>query len=84
MPQSWFNNFLKWTATVLTLLGAALVSAKTDTALASLIQSWDVRCLNLGCVVWLIWSVRIRDFGLIVVNGGLLLIYLVGTVRSFL
>jgi len=38
----------------------------------------------LGCLVWLIWSVRIRDFGLIVVNGGLLLIYLLGTVRSFL
>jgi hypothetical protein len=84
MPQSRLNNFLKWTATVLTLLGAALVSAKTDPTLVDLIQSWDVRCLNLGCVVWLIWSVRIRDFGLIVVNGGLLLIYMLGTVRSFL
>ena len=84
MPQSRFNNFLKWTATVLTLLGASLVSAKTDPTLVDLIQSWDVRCLNLGCVVWLIWSVRIRDFGLIVVNGGLLMIYMLGTVRSFL
>jgi hypothetical protein len=84
MPQSRLNNFLKWTATVLTLLGAALVSAKTDPTLVDLIQSWDVRCLNLGCVIWLIWSVRIRDFGLIVVNGGLLLIYMLGTVRSFL
>jgi len=84
MLQSQFNNFLKWTATVLTLLGAALVSAKTDPTLVDLIQSWDVRCLNVGCVVWLIWSVRIRDFGLIVVNGGLLLIYMLGTVRSFL
>jgi hypothetical protein len=84
MPQSGLNNFLKWTATVLTLLGAALVSAKTDPTLVDLIQSWDVRCLNLGCVIWLIWSVRIRDFGLIVVNGGLLLIYMLGTVRSFL
>jgi len=84
MPQSRFNNFLKWTATVLTLLGAALVSAKTDPTLVDLIQSWDVRCLNVGCVVWLIWSVRIRDFGLIVVNGGLLMIYMLGTVRSFL
>jgi hypothetical protein len=84
MPQSRLNNFLKWTATVLTLLGAALVSAKTDPTLVDLIQSWDVRCLNVGCVVWLIWSVRIRDFGLIVVNGGLLLIYMLGTVRSFL
>jgi hypothetical protein len=84
MPQSRLNNFLKWTATVLTLLGAALVSAKTDPTLVDLIQSWDVRCLNLGCMIWLIWSVRIRDFGLIVVNGGLLLIYMLGTVRSFL
>jgi len=84
MPQRPFNNFLKWTATVLTLLGAALVSAKTDPTLVDLIQSWDVRCLNVGCVVWLIWSVRIRDFGLIVVNGGLLMIYMLGTVRSFL
>jgi len=84
MPQRRLNNFLKWTATVLTLLGAALVSAKTDPTLIDLIQSWDVRCLNVGCVVWLIWSVRIRDFGLIVVNGGLLMIYMLGTVRSFL
>jgi hypothetical protein len=84
MLQSQFNNFLKWTATVLTLLGAALVSAKTDPTLVDLIQSWDVRCLNVGCVLWLIWSVQIRDFGLIVVNGGLLLIYMLGTVRSFL
>jgi hypothetical protein len=84
MPQRLFNNFLKWSATVLTLLGAALVSAKTDPTLVDLIQSWDVRCLNVGCVVWLIWSVRIRDFGLMVVNGGLLLIYMLGTVRSFL
>jgi len=84
MPQHPFNNFLKWTATVLTLLGASLVSAKTDTTLVDLIQSWDVRCLNLGCMIWLIWSVRIRDFGLIVVNGGLLMIYMLGTVRSFL
>jgi hypothetical protein len=84
MPQSRFNNFLKWTATALTLLGAALVSAKTNPTLVDLIQSWDVRCLNVGCVVWLIWSVRIRDFGLIVVNGGLLLIYMLGTIRSFL
>ena len=84
MPQRPFNNFLKWSATALTLLGAALVSAKTDPTLVDLIQSWDVRCLNVGCVLWLIWSVRIRDFGLIVVNGGLLLIYMLGTVRSFL
>jgi hypothetical protein len=84
MPQHQLNNFLKWSATALTLLGAALVSAKTDPTLVDLIQSWDVRCLNVGCVVWLIWSVRIRDFGLIVVNGGLLLIYMLGTVRSFL
>jgi len=84
MPQHPLNNFLKWSATALTLLGAALVSAKTDPTLVDLIQSWDVRCLNVGCVIWLIWSVRIRDFGLIVVNGGLLLIYMLGTVRSFL
>ena len=84
MPQHQLNNFLKWSATALTLLGAALVSAKTDPTLVDLIQSWDVRCLNAGCVLWLIWSVRIRDFGLIVVNGGLLLIYMLGTVRSFL
>jgi len=84
MPQRPLNNFLKWSATTLTLLGAALVSAKTDPTLVDLIQSWDVRCLNVGCVIWLIWSIRIRDFGLIVVNGGLLMIYMLGTVRSFL
>ena len=66
------NKILKWTALVLTLTGAICTSMKLDPA--------NIYLLNLGSVVYLIWSYRIREWSLVIVNIGLLAIYLPGAV----
>lgn len=63
---------LKWTATVLTLIGALLTSLAIDPV--------NVWFLNLGSILFVIWAVRIKDLAMITVNSGLLLIYTVGTI----
>lgn len=68
------DNFLKWTATVLILIGAVLTSFAIDPA--------NIYFMNVGTLVWLIWALRIKDKALIVVNAGLLIIYIIGFIRS--
>jgi hypothetical protein len=63
---------LKWTGTVLTLIGAVLTSID--------IQPYNVWLLNIGSAVFVAWAVRIRDGAMITVNLGLLLIYTVGVI----
>ena len=62
----------KHAALAATLLGAGA------TALA-----WDpvnIALLNVGALLYLYWSWSVRDWNLAAVNGGLLLIYLVGAI----
>jgi hypothetical protein len=40
----------------------------------------NIALLNLGAVLYLYWSVKVRDWNLVAVNGGLLLIYIIGAV----
>jgi hypothetical protein len=70
------NNILKWSATVLILIGAVLTSFAIDPA--------NIYFMNIGTLIWLIWALRIRDKALIVVNAGLLVIYLIGVGRVIL
>jgi hypothetical protein len=63
---------LKWTGTVLTLIGAVLTSID--------IQPYNVWLLNIGSAVFVAWAVRIRDGAMITVNLGLLTIYSVGVI----
>lgn len=65
-----FNNILKWLACFVTLSGAIATSLAWDPL--------NIWLLNIGAVLYLIWSIRIREFSLITINAGLLLIYLVG------
>ena len=67
------NSFLKWSATVLTIVGAILT--------ASNIYPLNVWAFNIGSVLWLIFAYRIRENSLIVVNSGLLVIYIFGIVK---
>ena len=63
-------------ALVLTLLGAAA------TALA-----WDpgnIVLLNAGSLLYLYWAMKVRDWNLIAVNGGLLTIYVIGAIIRLL
>ena len=63
-------NYVKWTATAVTLLGAVLASLD--------VYPVSAMVLNLGSFLFLIWSLLIRDPAMITVNLGLLLIYTTG------
>lgn len=68
------NNILKWVATTITLIGAVLTSLN--------IYPLNVITFNLGSVLWLIFAIRIKEPSLIVVNAGLLLVYVAGLVKA--
>lgn len=61
---------LKWTACFITLAGALCTALRIDPT--------NIYLLNMGSFLYLIWSVRIRELNLIVINASLLLIYIVG------
>lgn len=63
-------DYLKWFATVVTLTGAVCTSFRFDPL--------NIYMLNAGALLFLIWSILIKDKALIVVNAGLLLIYILG------
>ena len=62
--------FLKWTACAVTLAGALCTALRIDPI--------NIYLLNMGSFLYLIWSVRIRELNLIVINAALLAIYVVG------
>lgn len=74
--KSQLNSILKWTATVTILIGAVLTSLAIDPL--------NIYIMNVGTLIWLIWALRIRDNALIVVNAGLLVIYLGGVIRALM
>jgi hypothetical protein len=64
------NWWLKWVACAVTLSGALCTALRIDPT--------NIYLLNLGAVLYLVWSIRIREWNLIVVNVALLLIYITG------
>ena len=64
------NFWLKWVACAVTLSGALCTALRID--------PMNIYLLNLGAVLYLMWSIRIREWNLIVVNVALLLIYITG------
>lgn len=64
------TEFLKWLGTALTIAGAVA------TALA--IDPLNVYLFNAGAVTWLLAAIRMKEKSLIVVNAGLLAVYLFG------
>lgn len=67
------NFWLKWVACVVTLAGALCTSLRID--------PMNIYLLNVGAVLYLIWSVRIKEWNLVVINAGLLLIYVIGLLQ---
>lgn len=65
-------NSFKWAGTIVTLLGALATSLMIDPL--------NVYLLNLGAVLFLVWAFMIKEKAMIIVNAGLLLIYIVGLV----
>lgn len=70
--------WLQWTATLLTLVGAVL------TSVGGVPDSAKVAAFGLGTLLWFIFSLRIGIRSLIVVNGGLLAVYIYGAVNTLL
>jgi len=64
------NFYLKWAGCLLTVVGAICTSFRIDP-----INIW---LLNTGALSYLVWSLRIKEKNLVIVNGTLLLIYVVG------
>lgn len=70
MKNEKLNTILEWLATIVT------VAAALATALA--IDPLNIYLFNMGSVLWLIWAIRIKRASLVVVNTGLLLVYVYG------
>jgi 4-hydroxybenzoate polyprenyltransferase len=64
------NTILEWLATVVTI-AAALATALS-------IDPLNIYLFNIGSVLWLVWAVRIKRASLVVVNVGLLAVYVYG------
>jgi hypothetical protein len=66
--------YLKWSACAVTLSGAACTSLRWDPL--------NIYLLNLGATLYLAWGYRIRQWNLVAINAGLLIIYLFGLYLS--
>ena len=64
------NNVLKWVATAITLLGSLCVALSIDPL--------NVILLNIGAAMFIVWGFRIKENSIVVVNSGLLAIYVFG------
>ena len=64
------NFYLKWSACIVTLIGAVLTSLRID--------PMNIYLLNLGAILYFVWGYRIREWNLIVINAGFIIIYTVG------
>lgn len=64
------NFILEWTATIVTVGGAIA------TALA--IDPLNIVLFNIGSVLWIWWAVLTKRTSIVVVNIGLLLVYVYG------
>jgi hypothetical protein len=72
MKSEKVNAILEWSATIVTV-GAALATALS-------IDPLNIYLFNIGSVLWLVWAVRINRVSLVVVNVGLLAVYVYGLI----
>ena len=70
MSPDRITQAIKWTATVIVLAGALCTSLRIDPL--------NIWLLNVGTGLFVIWALRIREPAMIVVNTGLLAIYILG------
>ena len=65
-------DIAKHTALFFTLVGALFTSLGWD--------PFNIIMLNAGSILYLYWSLTVRDWNLVAVNGGLLTIYVIGAI----
>jgi hypothetical protein len=66
------TEILKWLGTALTIAGAVATSLAMDPL--------NVYLFNAGALVWLSAAIRMKEKSLIVVNAGLLVVYIFGVI----
>lgn len=71
-----FVWYLKWVATLVTILGAICTSVN--------IYPLGPALLNVGAFLWLIVAIKWREMSLVVINATLLAIYTIGLVAKLL
>ena len=64
------NNILKWAGCATVVAGALCTSLRIDPL--------NIYLLNVGALAYLLWAIRVRELNLIIVNGVLLAIYILG------
>ena len=64
------NNTLKWLGCATVVAGALCTSLRIDPL--------NIYLLNVGALAYLLWAIRVRELNLIIVNGVLLAIYILG------
>ena len=64
------NSIIKWTATVITILGAIAVAEGIDPL--------NIYLFNIGSILWTWWAIRIKESSIIVVNLAMLAVYFYG------
>ena len=70
MKHITLDSALKWIGCALVCVGALCTSLRIDPL--------NIWLLNGGAAAYLIWAIRIKESNLIVVNGTLLVFYLIG------
>jgi hypothetical protein len=71
-----FLLWLKWISTVICLTGALLTSFQ--------ITPYNIIVLNIGAVLFIVWSIGVKDKAMITINAGFLIIYSAGVIKSLL
>jgi hypothetical protein len=76
MTNKQVAEIAKGLALVLTLLGALATALQWDPG--------NIVLLNAGSLLYLYWSLTVRDWNLVAVNAGLLTIYVIGAIIRLL
>ena len=71
-----YLNACKWVGTFFTIAGALATAGGHDPV--------NIIAFNLGCILWLLASIRMKDSALMAVNAGLLGIYALGALVRFI
>ncbi len=69
-------DILKWCSVIMALGGGCLTSLNIYPA--------NIYLMNISAFTFLIWSVLVKDMGMITMNAGFLLIYLIGLIKILL
>ena len=71
-----YLNVCKWAGTFFSIVGALATAGGFDPV--------NIVAFNLGCIFWLLASIRMKDSALMAVNAGLLGIYALGAIVRFI